>query len=75
MAENLTTKFRASQLKAMHKVIMEANDETIYYTWVTFAVPDCPDDDDFYYVAEDDDSYNHCIDLFVELVSKKGFRC
>lgn len=75
MAENLTTKFRANQLKALHNVILEANDESIYLAWITYAVPDCPDEEDFFDIAEDDDSYNQCVDLFIELVSKKGFRC
>jgi len=67
--------FRVAQLKAMHEVMKNANDENIYMSWVTYGVPDCPNEDDFEYIAEDNDSYNEICDLFVELVSKRNYRC
>ena len=71
----ITMEFRIAQLKAMHNVICKANDETLYMSWITCGVPDCPQDDDFEFIAEDDERYNETVDLFVKLVSKKGYRC
>lgn len=68
-----TKKARINQLKAMHALMCEANDEGIYMTWVIF-VPDCPNDEDFEDIALDDNTYNECFDLFVKLISKKGNR-
>lgn len=64
---------RITQLKAMHTLMCEANDEYIYGTWI-YLVPDCPSDEDFEYIALDDEQYNECFDLFVKLISKKGNR-
>jgi hypothetical protein len=33
-----------------------------------------PIEDDFEFIAEDDERYGECCDLFIELVSKTGFR-
>ena len=71
---NVTIETRKAQLKAMHEVIKEANNENIYMSWIII-VPDCPQDDDFEFIAEDDDSYNEVVDLFIKLVSKKSYRC
>ena len=71
----ITLKMRTDQLKAMHNVICKANDERIYMSWITCWVPDCPQDDDFEFTAEDNERYNETVDLFVKLVSKKGYRC
>ena len=64
---------RISQLKAMHKLMLEANDEGIYMTWI-YLMPDCPTEEDFIDIAMDDDQYNECFDLFVKLIAKKGNR-
>ena len=70
----ITINMRKDQLKAMHEVIKEANNEEIYMVWI-YTVPDCPSDDDFEFIAEDDESYNEVVDLFIRLVSKKSYRC
>lgn len=64
---------RVAQLKAMHQLMLEANDESIYMTWICH-VPDCPDEEDFEYIAMDDEEYNECFDLFVKLIAKNGNR-
>lgn len=66
---------RIAQLKAMHGVMLNANDEGIYMSWICGGVPDCPSEDDFEFMAEDDDCYNEACDLFAELVSNKDYRC
>lgn len=70
-----TVEMRMTQLKAMHEVMLNANDEILYLSWVTGGVPDCPSDDDFESIAEDNDSYNETCDLFAELVKDEGYRC
>ena len=64
---------RIAQLKAMHTLMLEANDEGIYMTWI-YLMPDCPTEEDFIDIAMDDDQYNECFDLFVKLIAKKGNR-
>ena len=64
---------RIRQLKAMHELMTEANDENIYITWI-YIVPDCPSEEDFESIAIDDDQYNECFDLFVRLIAKNGNR-
>lgn len=64
---------RMSQLKAMHDLMCEANDENIYMTWI-YVMPDCPSDSDIKDIALGDDSYNECFNLFVKLIAKSGNR-
>ena len=64
---------RVTQLKSMHQLMMAANDESIYMTWI-YTVPDCPSKKDFIDIAMDDEKYNHCFDLFVKLIAKNGNR-
>ena len=64
---------RVSQLKAMHNLICEANDENIYMSW-TYTVPDCPIHEDFVDIAMDDKEYNEVFDLFVKLIQNEGNR-
>ena len=71
---NYTTKYRKQQLKLMHDLMLNANDEMIYMRWIELGVPDCPTDDDFESIAEDTETYNEIFDLFVELITKKGNR-
>ena len=68
-----TRNARVAQLKAMHQLMLQANDETIYHTW-TYTMPDEPSEEDFVDVALDDEQYNHCFDLFVKLIAKEGNR-
>ena len=64
---------RVAQLKAMHQLMLQANDETIYHTWI-YTMPDEPSEEDFVDIALDDEQYNHCFDLFVKLIAKEGNR-
>lgn len=64
---------RITQLKAMHDLMTEANDENIYMTWI-YRMPDCPTEEDFIDIAMDDEQYNGCFDLFVKLIAKEGNR-
>lgn len=64
---------RVAQLKAMHQLMMAANDESIYMSWI-YTVPDCPSDEDFIDIAMDDEQYNECFDKFVKLIAKNGNR-
>lgn len=64
---------RITQLKAMHKLMCNANDEDIYMSWILL-MPDEPTEQDFVDIAEDDEDYNDCFDLFVRLIAKKGNR-
>lgn len=71
---NETIRVRIEQLKAMHSLMMNTNDEEIYMTWIALGVPDCPREDDFEDIAEDDESYNECFDLFIRLIADKDYR-
>jgi len=64
---------RVEQLRAMHEIMCNANDENIYMTWI-YVMPDCATQEDFEYIAADDESYNECFDLFVKLVADEGNR-
>ena len=64
---------RVAQLKAMHQLMCEANDEDIYMSWI-YTMPDCPSDEDFIDIAMDDEQYNECFDKFVKLIAKSGNR-
>lgn len=68
-----TRNARIIQLKAMHELMCEANDENIYMTWI-YLVPDCPSDEDFEFIAVSDKLYNEAFDLFVKLIAKSGNR-
>ena len=68
-----TREARINQLKAMHNLMCEANDENIYMVWI-YLMPDCPSEEDFADIAISDEQYNECFDLFVELIAKKGNR-
>ena len=64
---------RMSQLKAMHDLMCEANDEYIYMAWINL-MPDCPSMEDIRDIALNDELYNECFDLFVKLIAKDGNR-
>ena len=67
-------KVRVEQLKAMHELMRNANDEYIYGSWIVTGVPDEPSEEDIEYIALDDELYNECFDLFVELIKDEGNR-
>ena len=64
---------RMSQLKAMHDLMRECNDEGIYFTWILL-MPDAPTEDDFRDIALDESQYNECFDLFLKLAAREGMR-
>lgn len=64
---------RITQLKAMHTLMLEANDENIYMSWI-YLMPDCPSEEDFESIALDDEQYNECFDKFVKLIAREGNR-
>lgn len=64
---------RIDQLKAMHELMLCANDEYIYGTWI-YLMPDNPSEEDFEYIALSDENYNECFDLFLKLIKKDGNR-
>lgn len=68
-----TREARVDQLRAMHELMVTANDENIYMTWI-YRMPDCPSEEDFIDIASDDEEYNGCFDLFVKLIAKAGNR-
>ena len=68
-----TKEARINQLNLMHRLMIEANDENIYMTWILL-MPDEPTDEGIEDIAMDDEAYNECFDLFVELIAKKGNR-
>ena len=68
-----TREARINQLKAMHELMTEANDEMIYMSWI-YLMPDCPSEEDIIDIAMDDEQYNECFDLFVKLIKKEGNR-
>lgn len=71
--KNMIKKQRVMQLKLMHELMLNANDESIYMTWI-YIMPDSPMEEDFKDIAEDDDEYNVCFDLFVRLIAKQENR-
>lgn len=68
-----TLNARMAQLKAMHELMCNANDEGLYMSWI-YLMPDGATEEDFRDIAFDDDLYNECFDLFVNLIKYKGNR-
>ena len=64
---------RMDQLRAMHTLMQNANDEGIYMSWI-YTMPDGATEEDFKDIALDDDMYNECFDAFVRLIKKEGNR-
>lgn len=64
---------RIEQLKGMHTIIRNCNDENLYYHWIQ-EMPDEPNESDFKSIAEDDKAYNEVWECFVWLITKKGIR-
>ena len=64
---------RVNQLKAMHALICEANDENIYMAWI-LTMPDEPSEDDFKYIALHEELYDDCWECFRSLVKKDGMK-
>lgn len=70
---NWTLRARIAQLKAMHELMLNANNEEIYMRWILL-MPDEPTEDDFVNIAEDTEEYNEFFDFFVKLIADKGNR-
>lgn len=64
---------KVNQLKAMHELMLNANDEEIYMTWI-YTVPDEPSEQDFIEIASDEKEYNEVFDLFLRLINDEGAR-
>ena len=64
---------KVNQLKAMHELMLNANDEEIYMTWI-YTVPDEPSEQDFIEIASDEKEYNEVFDLFLRLINDEGER-
>lgn len=64
---------RVNQLREMHKLMCEANDENIYAAWI-YIMPDGAMEEDFIDIASDDATYNECWDVFMRLIQDKGMR-
>lgn len=64
----MTKQERIELLKAMHIVMMNANDERCYYHWITVGVPDEPSDGDFEYIATNKEEFKEVINIFCNLV-------
>ena len=64
---------RTNQLRAMHELMCNANDENIYMSWI-YLMPDGATEEDFKDIALDDALYNECFDVFVKLIRKEGNR-
>ena len=70
--ENVEERFIC--LKAMHTLIMAANDESIYESWI-WIIPDECDDDELRSIAEDDpDSYANACGLFLRLMKSRAMK-
>lgn len=66
-------KTRIAILQAMHEfVINEFNDEENIMEWLTYGVPDCPNESDYEFIAENKENFNETVDLFLKLKEKEG---
>lgn len=64
---------RVDQLRAMHTLMQNANDEGIYMSWI-YTMPDGATEEDFMDIALNDEDYNECFDAFIKLIKKEGNR-
>lgn len=64
---------RIAQLSSMHEIMRNANDESIYMSWI-YTMPDQPSDEDIESIALDDEDYNECFDAFIKLIKYNGNR-
>ena len=64
---------RVDQLRAMHTLMQNANDEGIYMSWI-YTMPDGATEEDFKDIALDDDMYEECWSAFLRLVKEEGMK-
>ena len=57
---------RIKQLKAMHEIMKNSNDEDIYCACI-YVVPDEPGESDFESIAEDNEAFEEVCNLFYDL--------
>lgn len=66
-------KTRIAILQTMHEfVINKFNDEENIMEWLTYGVPDCPNESDYEFIAEDEENFNEIVDLFQQLKKREG---
>lgn len=66
-------KTRIAILQTMHEfVINKFNDEENIMEWLTYGVPDCPNESDYEFIAEDEENFNETVDLFQKLKKREG---
>ena len=66
-------KTRIAILQTMHEfVINKFNDEENIMEWLTYGVPDCPNESDYEFIAEDEKNFNETVDLFQKLKKREG---
>lgn len=66
-------KTRIAILETMHEfVINKFNDEENIMEWLTYGVPDCPNENDYEFIAESEENFNETVDLFQKLKKKEG---
>lgn len=72
VAEQIRAK-RIENVRNMHGLVCELNNEGAYEWWSIDGVPDCPSDpDDFEWFAEDDENYEELIELFLKILKRYG---
>lgn len=57
----------AENIKAMHQLVLNLNDESAYESWITI-VPDEPSDEDFEYIVTETELYDEAIRCFRYIV-------
>jgi hypothetical protein len=55
----------------MNTYIIEMGDEDIWITWITYGIPDEPNEEDFIFFAENDDQWNDLCKLFGRLTGRR----
>lgn len=66
-------KTRIAILQTMHEfVINKFDDEENIMEWLTYGVPDCPNESDYEFIAEDEENFNETVDLFQRLKKREG---
>ena len=64
---------RVQNVRNMHELVMNLNNEEAYSWWIQVGVPDCPNDpEDFEWFAEDDEEYDELVDLFLRILKEYG---
>lgn len=71
-AKSHKTETRLKQIKSMHELMTQTNDEAIYMTWIMI-MSDQPSEEDFRDIAEDDEQFNDCFEWFVKLIQTDGY--